>query len=120
MLKTGRWRRSFLPTEFSGVIVQSSGGKQASTLPEKLSWGISCSSRMTCHISVFKRRTKKVFKRPSGKMATLDEWPHQTRETASETDVDYCSWDKGTLSLADVALTSVSVALAPFSPTVLT
>lgn len=47
MLSTGKWRRSFLPKEFSAVMVQFSGGRQANTLPEKFSWGISCSRRIT-------------------------------------------------------------------------
>ena len=44
---TGRCRRSRLPTMFSSVIDQPSGGKHASTSPEKSPVGMSCSNRST-------------------------------------------------------------------------
>lgn len=62
MLSTGKYRRSSLPTEFSGVMVQSSGGRQAKTFPEKLSWGISCSRRIT--YSKVKERRKPRQEKP--------------------------------------------------------
>lgn len=45
-------RHSFLmsrrPAEFSGVMAQSAGGKQAMTALENSRVGMSCSRRMTC------------------------------------------------------------------------
>jgi hypothetical protein len=47
MLMTGRCRRSRRPSEFSGVMLQSAGGRHAITASEKGSHGMLCSCSST-------------------------------------------------------------------------